>query len=286
MLREFHLTAPDLPSRDAEAWLADRVAAAPTPRQASTVLILRDGEVGVDDGGPEVFVLRRVSTMDFAASMWVFPGGGVDARDAQATPWAGPSVVHWARTLGTDEASAEQLVCAAVREVFEECGVLLAGPDERSVVADLRSPAWREARADLVERRRSLTEVLTDAGLVLRSDLLTYRAHWVTPAFERRRFDTRFFAAQLPQGQQPDDETSETDLAHWVRPGRLLDDFAAGDAGLMPPTLVCLEELAAAGTVADYLAQRVEVREVQPWLEVDPGDGRLVLRARVPQVRA
>ncbi len=111
----------------AQAWLAAQEAgAAHEPvqaRPASTVMLVRDGA-----GAPEVFMIRRVPTMEFAPNMWVFPGGGVDARDNDASlPWAGPSPQAWADALvARDEAQARELVIAAAREVFEECGVLLA----------------------------------------------------------------------------------------------------------------------------------------------------------------
>src|SRR3954447_22612855 len=104
-------------------------------RPASTVVLLRDGDGR--PGGLEVYLLRRHVDMAFAAGMCVFPGGGVDPRDFDADiGWGGPSAAAWADLLGADEAFARALVCAAVRETFEESGVLLAGPTEDTVVSD------------------------------------------------------------------------------------------------------------------------------------------------------
>src|SRR5690349_4134829 len=112
-------------------------------------MFVRDGAAGV-----EVFMLRRVATMAFAPRMMVFPGGGVDTRDAEAhLPWAGPSPAEWAQLLRVDEARARELVAAAVREVFEECGVLLAGPSSDEVVDDVASHHWREQRRRLLDRK-------------------------------------------------------------------------------------------------------------------------------------
>ena len=109
----------------------------------------------------DVFMQRRVSTMAFAPRMMVFPGGGVDPRDADPDlPWAGPLPEVWGRTLVADEATARELVVAAVREVFEECGVLLAGTDADTVVGDVSGPRWQEERAALVSHEVSLAEVL------------------------------------------------------------------------------------------------------------------------------
>lgn len=221
-----------------------------TPRQASTVMLVRD-----DTGPLEVFMLRRVATMAFAASQHVFPGGGVDPRDADETPWAGPSPGEWADELGTDEAHARMLVSAAVREVFEETGVLLASPadDPGADPVTLDAEDADPLRDALVAKEVGFGEMLLERRLVLRSDLLGLRAHWITPVFEPRRYDTYFFVAALPAGQSPDGRTSEADAAEWVRPRAVLDAFEAGDALLLPPTIVSLEDLDGATSVAQVL---------------------------------
>ncbi len=248
------------------------------PRLASTVMLLRDVEGGP---GVEVFVQRRVSTMAFAANMVVFPGGGVDPRDAdEALPWAGPSSLEWAERLRTTDAEARMLVAAAVREVFEECGILLAGPDPDTLVGDVSGDPWPARRQALLSREQSLSEVLTQAGLFLRSDLLSYRAHWITPAVEPRRYDTRFFAALAPVGQLADDQTSEADLADWVTPARLLGLADAGEAKVMPPTRVNLEELALAADAATLVAEVVTPVTVAPVM-VETEDG-IVIRNPSP----
>jgi 8-oxo-dGTP pyrophosphatase MutT (NUDIX family) len=226
-------------------------------------MILRDREEA--GSGVDVFMLRRSASMEFAPRMMVFPGGGVDPRDADpGLPWAGPSPADWGRLLIADEATARELVVAAVREVFEECGVLLAGPDVGSVVGDVSGPAWQAERAALLSRELSLAQLLIGRGLVLRSDLLRARAHWITPEFEPKRYDTRFFAALLPQGQIADDQTSEADHADWADPVRLLEDYASGVALMLPPTVVCVEQAAAAGSVAEFLSAEVGMAPIMP----------------------
>ena len=248
----------------ARAWLDGAGPDPVVPKAASTVMLVRNG-AGDTGSAVEVFMLRRVASMAFAPRMMVFPGGGVDVRDADPQlPWAGPPPSVWATELGCDEDSARELVIAAVREVFEECGVLLAGPDPHSVVADVRGAAWQEERAALLSRQTSLAQMLIRRGLVLRSDLLSARAHWVTPEFEHRRYDTRFFAALMPEGQVADDLTSEADHADWTDPAQLLRDEAAGRALMLPPTVVCVEEVARATSAAGFVAERVPVRPVVP----------------------
>ena len=196
--------------------LARGEATPPEPRLAATVVLLRQqhagggnqgsdqrsGDQGGSDGGPQAYLLRRRATMAFAGGMYAYPGGGVDPRDSAgagtALRWAGPGPEEWAERLGCSPETAQAVVCAAVRETFEEAGVLLAGADERSVVADVSGPEWREARAALEGHRLSFAEFLTERGLVLRSDLLGAWSRWITPEFEERRYDTYFFVAVLP----------------------------------------------------------------------------------------
>jgi 8-oxo-dGTP pyrophosphatase MutT (NUDIX family) len=221
-------------------WLAARArefyasgATPVTPRLASTVLLLRPG-----NPGPEVYLIRRASTMAFAAGMHAFPGGRVDPRDSAVQPaWAGPAPAEWAARLGLDEPQARAVVSAAVREVFEESGVLLAGPDGSTVVGDVSGQDWEAARVALIDRRIGFAEFLSDRGLVLRSDLLTPWARWLTPEFEPRRYDTYFFLARLPEGQLTRDVGGEAELVLWGRPGELTD------LAMLPPTLATLREL-------------------------------------------
>ena len=215
----------------ARAWLAephDGLA----PRGAATVLVVRD-----TPEGPSVFVQRRVPTMEFAPSMYVFPGGGVDAEDAAAELDVA-AVAGLASRMGLAAADAGPLVSAALREVEEECGL----------------------RLDV-------------SGLVV-------RAHWVTPPFEKRRYDTWFFAAALPEGQHARGTTTETDHDAWVLPRRLLTAYDEGRAVMLPPTVVALEQLAGFGSVADFLADQPAITTIEPHL-VDLGD-RLVMRSDLP----
>lgn len=233
----------------------------PAPAKASaTVMLLRPGT-----DGPEVFVLKRAATMAFAANMLAFPGGGVDPRDADPhVPWAGPDPQEWAERMGTPVEAARELVIAAAREVFEECGVLLAGPDEASVVADLTDPVWDEERDALLSREQSFAELLIRRNLVLRTDLLSLRAHWITPELQPKRFNTRFFTARLPEGQIADDRSSEATEVLWAAPRQLLAGHDAGEHRMLPPTRVMLEQLARAASLDDALRSADRVWPVLP----------------------
>ena len=209
------------------------------PRDAATVVLLRPGAAGE----PEVYLLRRQVSMDFAGGMCVFPGGGVDPRDYDATvAWAGPTPSEWADRLGTDEDVARALVCAAVRETFEESGVLLAGDSADTVVADTTGSEWESDRVALESRELSMTEFLNRRGLVLRTDLLGTWGGWLTPVFEPKRYRTWFFVARLPEGQLTRDVSSESSAVVWLPAAQAADEADGGALAMLPPTyLTCLE---------------------------------------------
>ena len=210
------------------------------PRNAATVVLMRPGAEPAT--GPELYLLRRQTSMAFAGGMCVFPGGGVDPRDFDhAVAWVGPTPAEWAERLGVDEPMARALVCAAVRETFEESGVLLAGTAE-SVVADTTGDDWEADRVALESRDLSLTDFLDRRGLVLRTDLLGAWAGWLTPVFEPRRYRTWFFTASLPAGQLTRDVSSESSSVAWVPAMTAVEQAEAGDIFMMPPTyLTCLD---------------------------------------------
>lgn len=268
MLRDFRPT-PVLAARAVE-FASGAITTPPVvPRASSTVMLLRDGTDGI-----EVFVLRRAATMAFAAQMHAFPGGGVDARDGDLdVPWAGPGPTEWAAVLGSTPTQARELVCAAVRELFEECGVLLAGPDERTVVADLSDPSWEDDRQGLLNRTIALSQLLARRHLVLRTDLLRAWAHWTTPVFEPRRYDTRFFVAALPKGQRAKDVGGEADRAGWVSARLAAQQFHAGQLAMLPPTILTLEELGRLSDVGSALTATRRVSRAMPWLALEAGDG-------------
>ena len=225
------------------------------PRNAATVVLLRPS-----GDGPEVYLLRRQVSMEFAAGMCVFPGGGVDPRDFDHTvAWAGPSPSDWAARLGVDESLARALVCAAVRETFEESGVLLAGSSPSTVVEDTTGDDWEADRVALEGRELAMTDFLERRGLVLRSDLLGVWAGWLTPAFEPRRYRTWFFVASLPAGQRTRDVSTESSSVTWLPASGAVSAVEAGDMFMLPPTyLTCLEvaEHADPGAVLAAAAER------------------------------
>ena len=257
-----------------------------TPRDAATVMLLRPAEQPASPGartgyGFEVYMLRRKPTMAFAPGAYVFPGGSVDLRDAdEEVAWAGPAVASWGAKLGVSPELARALVCAAVRETFEESGVLLAGPTPDTVVDDTTGDDWEADRQALLDRSLSLAELLARRGLIVRSDLLRPWSRWITPAVEPRRFDARFFAAALPPGQRTRDVGGEAAAVQWISPAAALDAGRARQIELWLPTAMTLAELADHRDVDAVLAAYREVRPQLPevydadgetWLSV-PGD--------------
>jgi 8-oxo-dGTP pyrophosphatase MutT (NUDIX family) len=240
------------------------------PRDAATVILMRGSAEG-----PEVYYLRRHVTMDFAGGMAVFPGGGVDPRDFDATvAWAGPTPAEWATRLGCDEETARALVCAAVRETFEESGVLLAGTSPSSVVADTTADDWEVDRVALESRELSMTEFLNRRGLVLRTDLLGVWDAWLTPVFEPKRYRTWFFVASLPIGQVTRDVSSESSSVAWLPARVAVDQADAGELALMPPTYLTSLEVGVYDAPEDVLSIAAS-RSVEMFTpDVEPlGDG-------------
>jgi 8-oxo-dGTP pyrophosphatase MutT (NUDIX family) len=245
------------------------------PRDAATVILLRQAP------DLEAFLLRRTRALEFAPGACVFPGGSVDERDADPaigeTAWAGPSPADLGDQLGISADRARGLVCAAVRETFEESGVLLAGASPTDLVRD--GAVLARDRGRLLDGSVSLGELLGRRGLVLRADLLTPWARWITPEVSPRRFDTWFFAAALPPGQlaglaapagpaaQPD--PGESDSGTWLSPAAALEAARAGRITLLPPTAVTLAELAAHQDVASILAQRRTITALLPRVVVE-----------------
>jgi hypothetical protein len=236
-----------------------------TPRDAATVMLLRSpaGQAAGRSGpaaaaGLEVYMLLRQPTMEFAPGAFVFPGGSVDARDAdEEVAWAGPDAASWGRIFEAPPELARALVC----------------------VADTTSQDWEADRNALLDRSLSLAELLGRRQLVLRADLLRPWSRWITPAVEPRRYDARFFAAALPPGQRTRDVGGEASAVTWIAPGAAIEAGRRKEIALWPPTAVTLAELAACGDVATALAgprqvapriPEVLIREGATWLTV-PG---------------
>ncbi|HEY6493075.1 MAG TPA: NUDIX hydrolase [Trebonia sp.] len=257
---------------------AGRVTPAP-PRDAATVMLLKS--LGRDTH-IHILMLRRTAAMKFAPGAYVFPGGSVDAADYSADiGWHGPSATEIGTRLGASPELARALVCAAVRETFEEAGVLLAGAPAGGPLVTPSGPSWDADRMALAAGTVTLAELLNRRGLVLRADLLVPWARWITPAGEPRRFDARFFAAALPDGQVAVGHEAEADHIAWLRPAAAIESARSGEVSLLPPTATTLNEfasvLAAGGAGADILGTHREIRPIEPRLVLEDETAWLVV---------
>ena len=228
-------------------------------RLAATLLLVRDGA-----HGPEVFMLKRPGGVDFP-DLHVFPGGKLDEHDFLPDLIDGIDDVAASRALGVAAGGLRYWV-AAIRECFEECGVLLANRDGALV-------HWRDAlevarfdayRQNLIDGDLDLATLCQAEGLRLAGDRVAYFSHWLTPPQAPRRFDTRFFIAQMPRDQETLAHHWETAGEEWVRPTDALAAHAAGDWQLIAPTLITLQSIAGFGDVAAMLAAVARGEHLQP----------------------
>jgi 8-oxo-dGTP pyrophosphatase MutT (NUDIX family) len=226
-----------------------------TPVPAATLLLVRDGPEGI-----EVLLTTRHDNAGFAAGASVFPGGKLDASDR-------------GRANGDDDS----LRIAAIRETFEECGILLARP---AADAALLSAA---ALTALLARQASVTDFgafIDRAELMLATDLLVPFAHWITPADQPKRFDTHFFLAPAPDDQVALHDGHEATIVHWLTPEGAIAAARRGEIKLVLPTRLNLLKLGRSKTVAEALAaaRRSEIVTVEPDL-VETAEG---LAFRIP----
>ena len=212
-------------------------------RDAATVVLARDGDAGL-----EVFMLQRSLKSVFVAGAYVFPGGAVDAEDCEpdvAEVCAGRTDEQASVRLGVDRGGLAYWV-AAVRECFEEAGVLLAiGENDKLIsFADPEEERrFAEHRHFVDKGERRVTEVCRNEGLRLATDRMHYFSHWITPIGAPRRFDTRFFVCAAPTEQIPLHDDRETIASVWIAPAIALQRYRDGEFEMILPTIKTLEAI-------------------------------------------
>jgi glyoxylase-like metal-dependent hydrolase (beta-lactamase superfamily II)/8-oxo-dGTP pyrophosphatase MutT (NUDIX family) len=237
------------------------------PKLAATVVLLRPGGTG-----PEVLLTQRPASMAFAADMFVFPGGRVDPDDADAAVLARSvmGTTEAAAALGGDlqPVLAQAAHVAAIRELFEEAGVLLADPVRGGSIP---ARTISSARTALVGGKITFGQLATDLDLRLCTDRLVPLSRWVTPPTLPRRFDARFFVAELPTGVRVSFEGDEVAGHRWQTPGAALRAMANGEIGMWLPTIATLQQLEhvrSIDDVRDHLAPTtlgsIEVERISP----------------------
>ncbi|HJY77400.1 MAG TPA: hypothetical protein VKE95_12245 [Burkholderiales bacterium] len=248
-----------------------------TPVPAATLVLLRHRSAGAF----EVLLIRRHSASKFAAGDFVFPGGKIETSDG---PDDGAA---WCRKLDAADAARRLRVTSpsaalghwvgVIRETFEEVGILLAyGADGRPVRAD--GARYADYRCACQADHRAFWAMLRAERVTLATDALVYFAHWITPEVQPLRFDTRFFAAAMPEGQEAVADEREVTEVRWLAPREALDLNSRGQLSLRNPTVRNLELLDGAPTVAAAL-ERLNGREIRTILPrvIIEGDQRRVL---------
>lgn len=253
---------------------------APLPaRPAATLVLMRDGGGGTP---PQVLMVERSTGVDFAAGAYVFPGGGLEPGDAtpaacRLSPELSPGQAR--RVVNGAESDLEALAyfVAAIRETFEESGILLAHPagGEGAVPAGNQRALLAQARTRMNRGELAFLDWLTEQGWVLATERLVYFAHWVTPEAAPKRFDTRFFLAPAPEGMEAAHDAKEVVSHRWITPAEALEAAARGHIHMIEPTVVNLERLAAYPSTSAALAalRGQPVTRVMPKM-VSGADGR------------
>ena len=268
-------TIPEFMRTAAESWRegGNEGATGCTMRQAASVIFVRDG-----DNGLETILTYRPGSSPLGVV--AFPGGTALPGDDEAASWVGPGAEYWEEQFHfSDVTQARRSVMAAIRESFEETGILLAGEDDQDVVERSSTPelmAWREAVA---EQDKSFSNFLTSSGLSVRADLLRPVARWQSPDFFLKRYDIAYFTTALPVGQDPKLLLGKGVWGDWLNVRELLEARDTSELGdrigqpntvgrrleeLVTPGVMCmLESLARAQTSVAWLSKRrrIEVRK-------------------------
>ena len=249
-------------------------------RDASTVMLLRDAPRGL-----EVCMLRRNLNSDFVGGAYVFPGGGVDPGDSDLAlerVTRGRSDTDASRLVGIDAGGLAFWV-AAIRESFEEAGVLLARDESGSVIS-FEDPAvaarFEQHRREVDTAQRSLLEVCHEESLQLDVGSMHYFSRWITPLGAPRRYDTRFFVAAAPEGQVALHDDREVIATTWLTPAEALEQHESGAMTMIFPTvrtMVALSRFDTADAVLTHAADQAEVHPILPMLRDEGGGMRLVL---------
>jgi 8-oxo-dGTP pyrophosphatase MutT (NUDIX family) len=240
-------------------------------KKAATVILLR----GKEPIGFEVFLLKRHEKSSFMGGNFVYPGGRVDQDDGSLEICSlskGMTFVEAQKILGGTFSPGESFAhwIAAIRELFEEAGILLAY-DQQGNLFRTRSRDEQENflnyREYLQKGKINLCEIAQREKLLLALNELYYYAHWITPEARSERFDTRFFLAQYPFGQEASHDQRETTAGIWITPRKALEENLKGEVVLSPPTLKTLEDLSRFKSVDDVF-RSLNGKNIQPILPV------------------
>ena len=252
------------------------------PKKAATVILLKSNE----PEGFETFLLKRHEKSSFMGGNFVYPGGRVDRDDGSLEICSfskGITLDQAQKILGGTMSPEESLAhwIAGIRELFEEAGVLLAY-DQEGNLFQIKNRGEQEKflhyRQSLQKAGLTICEIAQKENLFFALDQLHHCAHWITPEARSERFDTRFFLARYPSGQEASHDQKETTAGAWITPQKALEENLKGEVALSPPTLKTLEDLSRFKTIEEILAS-LRNREIRPILPVltKISSGRLIL---------
>ncbi len=251
------------------------LSSAQVPQNAASIILLRDNSAGQ----LETLLLRRNRNQSFMGGAFVFPGGRMDNADEDPelldyiSGVKQREVKAWLQEPDIPEARAMGLFITALRETFEEAGVLLAYKESGRIICledEEISGRFSAHRRELYNHKISLRELAQKENLKYALDMLVPCAHWVTPEAEKRRFDTRFFITRIPEGQKPEHDAVELTESRWITPGDALNEQKAGRLMLMPPTLMILtglSEFSSAGEALEH-AGSLAIRTILPQISM------------------
>jgi 8-oxo-dGTP pyrophosphatase MutT (NUDIX family) len=250
-----------------------------TPSRAATLVLLRDRPVG----GLDVLLMQRHRASKFAAGDFVFPGGKIEADDApaDAAAWcAGLDAEEASRVLGVAHPLGAALAywIGAIRETFEEVGILLArAPGGVALRPD--PERFQTYRRECHGNKQAFWAMLKTERLTLATDRLVYFAHWITPEESPLRFDTRFFAAELPAGQEATVDGKEVIAVRWLSPREAIDAAARGEISLRNPTVRNLALFEGAASATEALGRLVgrSVETIRPRVLEEGGTRRVLM---------
>ena len=245
-------------------------------RPAATVMLIDDRP------DLQVYMMERHANTVFAGGMWVFPGGSVDATD--------DSSEFQAISIHRSDKEASELMdlssgglayyVAAIREAFEEAGILLALQRDNHEPLDLTPPEiekrFSQHRDDINDSSRQFMEIIRDENLILDAGVMHYVARWITPKGPPRRFDARFFIAKMPSNQTPIHDNGELVHSEWLSPNEILEQAEAGKMVLMSPTLRMIKNLALFDS-AEQVIESVAAKQTDEIARVTPDTGIIVM---------
>jgi 8-oxo-dGTP pyrophosphatase MutT (NUDIX family) len=269
---DFVIPFDRLPERFAES-IEDPPAVPAQPRPAATIVLLRDG-----DNGLELLLMRRNRSAGFVPGAYVFPGGRVDGTDAgleilERLDGVTTESAAERLSLDTGDPPAIAYYLAALREAFEETGILVAlRPDGTAPPTAAEDDAVDDIRNRLMDDDLSFADAIAGLECRIDGDAIEYIAHWITPQPEPRRYDTRFFAAKVRSGAIPIVDPREMTDAIWIGPRAALQRCERGSLAMVFPTIKTIEQLQGYATVDDALAgfAGVQVRTIMPTLVITP----------------